>query len=290
MRTRTLIFVLVTVALAGATVFLVRMLMSQQNAPVEQTAVEIQGPEEVQVLVARDNLNSGLLLQRSHMEWQDWPNDDLPPAYVSFIPEEENNDAKEAKEAELVGAVVRFGVPAGQPLVDGAIVKPGERGFLAAILEPGYRAVSIPISPASSNAGLVLPGDRVDIIMTHNFTIEDSEGAEQAHSASETILTNVRVLAIDRNLSNNSEEANVGRTATLQVTPKQAESMTLAQQIGQLSLSLRGLDDNDSTANLRRTSTWDYQTSLIIQAPGVKQGETDVPTVYRGSQQNKAQK
>ena len=282
MRTRTLIFVLVTVVLAGATVVLVRMLLDQQSAPVEQTAIETTEPEEVQVLVARDNLSSGLLLQQSHMEWQVWPNDDLPASYVSYIPEDETKDQRDAKQQDIVGAVVRFGVPAGQPLVEGAIVKPGERGFLAAILEPGYRAVSITVSPASSNAGLVLPGDRVDIIMTHIFAIEDSEGEEQEHKASETILTNLRVLAIDRNLSNNSEESTVGRTATLQVTPRQAETMTLAQEIGLLSMSLRGLDDNDSPPNLRRTSTWDYQTSLTIQAPGVKSGETEVPTILRG--------
>ena len=286
MRTRTLIFALVTVVLAGLTVFLVRALLNQQSTPVEQVAQQPKAPEEIQVLVAKDNLNSGLLLQQSHMEWQVWPTDSLSPSYVSYIPEDETTDAKEVKELDLVGAVVRFGVPAGQPLVSGAIVKPGERGFLAAILEPGYRAISIPISPSSSNAGLVLPGDRVDIILTHSFTVEQMDGENSKHSASETILTNVRILAIDRNLSNNTEESNVGRTATLQVTPRQAEAMTLAQQIGQLSLSLRGIDDNDSTANLRRTSTWDYQTSLIIQPPGAKAGEVDTPDVVRGGQKS----
>ena len=95
---------------------------------------------------------------------------------------------------EMIGAVVRKRIAAGEPLIDGAVVKPGERGFLAAVLEPGLRAVSVPITPTSANSGLIFPGDRVDLILTQSLIESEEEGS--IRRVSETVLTDIRVIAM----------------------------------------------------------------------------------------------
>jgi len=283
MRNRLVILIAVNVILVGATIVLLRMWMTEQT-PENATIVAAteQTVEVTQVLVAAENLNSGVLLQKQHWQWQEWPEEGLSKSYITYIPEEDPEDAAEASEDELVGSVVRFGIPAGQPLVTGAIVKPGDRGFLSAILEPGYRAMSIPVTASTSNAGLILPGDYVDVIMSHKFKIEAENGKQYDRRVAETILQNVRMLAIDQNFSNDAAGAKVGKTATLQVSPRNAERLALALDMGDLSLSLRGIDAQNTPGNARRTATWDYNASLALQAPGGAKSNRNMPEVVRG--------
>jgi pilus assembly protein CpaB len=127
-------------------------------------------------------------------------------------------------------------------------VQPGDRGFLAAVLPKGKRAITIPISEVAALSGLVLPGDRVDLILTYSV---DAEAA--AIRASETVLTNIRVLALDQRLgpvqpSEEDKKSPVAETATLEVTPEQAEMLTLAQTLGSLSLVLNSVRDGGDDA------------------------------------------
>lgn len=145
----------------------------------------------------------------------------------------------------MVGTVVRNEITAGQPITHGALVKPGERGFLAAALGPGMRAVTVAVNNTSSVAGFVFPGDRVDIVLTQEVP---GEGGGLPLKVSETILHNVRVLAADQRTAAKDADGKPVLTSissvTLETTPKIAEKIAVAQTIGKLSLSLRALADN----------------------------------------------
>jgi pilus assembly protein CpaB len=148
----------------------------------------------------------------------------------------------------LIGTVVRLPIAAGQPITSSRIVRPGEQGFLAAALKPGMRAISVAISDTSGIAGLVFPGDRVDLLLTHD--IEAVGGGTSKRHVSETVLENIRILAIDQSLNHQVDEkgtgpAMVAKTATIEVSPKQAEMVAVAGTLGLLSLSLRSLASPD---------------------------------------------
>ena len=142
----------------------------------------------------------------------------------------------------MVGAVVRSRIAVGEPVTDGAVVKPGDRGFLAAVLNPGMRAVSVPITPTSANSGLIFPGDRVDLILTQTLIPGDGEGGTRR--VSETVLKNLRIIAMGVETGDDAEAGKANeraKTATLEVTPGQAETVALLTELGKLSLSLRSL-------------------------------------------------
>jgi pilus assembly protein CpaB len=146
---------------------------------------------------------------------------------------------------DLAGTVVRVAITAGQPITRGALVSPGDRGFLAAALGPGMRAITVPVSALTGVAGFVFPGDRVDMVLTQN--VQGTDGPPLR--VSETILRNLRVLATDQRAQAGKDDK--GNTVvakyklvTIEVTPRLAEKITVAQTIGTISLSLRSLADN----------------------------------------------
>ena len=170
------------------------------------------------------------------MRWQAWPDDTVAPTYV-IENERSMND--------FIGGVVRSSIAAGQPITDTRVVKPGDQGFLAAVLQPGMRAVSVAVNAETGLAGFIFPGDRVDVILTHGMQEKDSEGNQYTKRASETVLQNVRVLAVDQSMDDQNKEVTIAKTATLELLPKQAEILTVTAQLGVLSLSLRGLQEED---------------------------------------------
>jgi pilus assembly protein CpaB len=146
----------------------------------------------------------------------------------------------------LQGTVVRNAITAGQPVTQGALVKPGDRGFLAAALGPGMRAVTVPVSAQASVAGFVFPGDRIDLVLTQTVS-----GEGTPLKVSETIMRNLRVLATDQRTDNNVDaegktQVRTFSNVTVEATPKIAEQIAVAQTIGTLSLSLRSIADNSS--------------------------------------------
>lgn len=231
MNARGLLIVMAALLVAGATAFLARGWLTAERAQMQAApaAVVQQAPSQA-VLVAAAELPAGLFLKEEHLRWQSWPSGAADPNY--FLQETTNL-------AALVGSVVRRNFAAGEPIIGGKIVKPGDRGFLAAVLKPGMRAVTVKVNETTGVAGLVFPGDRVDMLLTVSFDdrVEDTPDRR----ASETILENVRVLAIGRTLAEGGESPPGGETATIEVTPKQAEMVAVMVELGRLSLSLRSL-------------------------------------------------
>ena len=246
MSARSMIALFAALLFAAGTVFAVRYWLAGQQAQVaraQPVAIKI-APPDAWVLVAERTLPAGRLLTAADLRWQAWPDGDVPASY--FV-QSEDQDAP--LQPGLTGAVVRRGISAGEPLTRGRIVKPGERGFLAAVLRSGYRATAIPVDAAAGIAGLVFPGDRIDVILSHTV-LEPGDERTIERRVSETVLTNVRVLALDQNVDDQAADPKVAKTATLEVTPKQAEILTVARALGRLSLSLRSLARNE--AELRR--------------------------------------
>jgi pilus assembly protein CpaB len=236
-----LIGALVIAAVAAVTA---RNMFSGASAPQAQAGVPAPVQNAPEVLVATRTLPVGTIIDAEAIRFQAWPEGLVQPAY--FIKQNEGVDPQ-----SLIGTVVRNEITAGQPLTQGAMIKPGERGFLAAALGPGMRAITVPVSATTSVAGFVFPGDRVDLMLTQEVA---GGGDGPALKVAETVLANVRVLATDqRTTSVDAEgkpEIRSVSTVTLEVTPKIAEKIAVAQTIGSLSLSLRSIADN--SADLER--------------------------------------
>jgi pilus assembly protein CpaB len=222
---------------AAVTAVMAKNMFAGAGAPQAQATPMVKaGPE---VLVATKSLPVGTIIDAEALRYQPWPEGLIQPAYYT----KDNG----ADPASLIGTVVRTEITAGQPITQGALVKPGERGFLAAALGPGMRAVTVAVTATSGVAGFVFPGDRVDLVLSQEVA---GGGDGPPLKVAETILRNVRVLAIDQSLDSKDENGNaVAKTVssvTLEATPKMAEKIAVAQKIGEMSLSLRSIADNAS--------------------------------------------
>ena len=236
MDKKKLILLVVALVVAVGTAFAARSILTGASAPsAEATQVDAQkGPK---VLVAQRALPVGTIITADAVSFQAWPKEMVQDAY--FLD-------GEADMAKMVGTVVRHAITAGEPITQGALVAPGDRGFLAAALGPGMRAVTITVSAKTGVAGFVFPGDRVDLMLTQTVN-----GEGDSLKAAETILKNLRVLATDQSTESETTEGGKTvvhsfRTVTLEVTPRIAEKIAVADTIGTLSLSLRSIADNQS--------------------------------------------
>jgi pilus assembly protein CpaB len=239
MDVKKIVLLIGALAIAAVTAVMAKNMFTGASAPQAQAAV-VAGPE---VLVATRSLPVGTIIDAEALRYQAWPEGLVQPAY--YI------KSQGAKPADLLGTVVRNEITAGQPITQGALVKPGDRGFLAAALGPGMRAVTVAVNATSSVAGFVFPGDRVDIVLTHEVA---GGGEGQPLRVSETIIRNVRVLATNQRTTSKGPDGKTVmievETVTLEATPRIAEKIAVAQTIGKLSLSLRPLAD--TTAELER--------------------------------------
>ena len=235
MDRKKLVLVLGALIIAIGTALAARSIFAGAAAP--QAEAVPQQPVGPKVLVANRQLPVGTIITADAIGYQQWPEDLVKDAY--FIDGESDI-------SKLIGTVVRFPITAGEPVTQGSLVAPGDRGFLAAALGPGMRAVTVPVSAKTGVAGFVFPGDRVDLVLTQ--TVKGNGGGDGL-KASETILRNLRVLATDQSTESSTDEegrtvVREFRTVTLEVTPKIAEKVAVAQTIGTLSLSLRSISDN----------------------------------------------
>lgn len=229
--------------LAGALIiavtaaFLARSMFTDGGAPSADAAAMPNPAEMPHVLVATKSLPVGTIVGPDAYRFQPWPKELVEEAY--YI-QGKSDDAK------LVGSVVRTAIAAGQPMTMGSLIQPGDRGFLAAALAPGMRAVTVPVSVQSSVAGFIFPGDRVDLMLTQSVA-GGGDGAPL--KVSETILRNLRVLATDQRTNALGEDGRpVVQTysnVTVEVTPRMAEKVSVAQTIGAISLSLRSIADSN---------------------------------------------
>jgi len=234
MDKKKLVLLVVALLVATGTAFIARSMFAGAAAPqAEAVPAEPKGPK---VLVAQRALPVGTIITADAVSFQAWPKELVKDAY--FID-------GEADMAKLLGTVVRFPLTAGQPVTQGSLVAPGDRGFLAAALGPGMRAVTIPVSAKTGVGGFVFPGDRVDLVLTQEVK---GAGEGDGLQTAETILRNLRVLATDQATDSEVVDGKTVvhdfRTVTLEVTPRIAEKIAVAQEIGTLSLSLRSIADN----------------------------------------------
>jgi pilus assembly protein CpaB len=238
MRAARVVVLGVAVVAGGVAAYLAS---AHKPAPEAPKAPPVPPLETVDVLVAKSDLNRGEVIDAHQIGWQIWP---AAAANSNFIKKTARPDAV----AQFAGAIARVPVVAGQPIYDPMVVFAKGSGFLAAVLPKGMRAVALDISPDSDAGGFILPEDHVDILLTrHDKATEKVTGAEQI--VTNTILRNVRVLAVDQSVEEKSgQRVVVGKTATVELTPRQAETLALSRQLGTLSLSLRSLADSQSSS------------------------------------------
>jgi pilus assembly protein CpaB len=201
-----------------------------KNAPAPQIAT-------VEVLVAKADIGMGQTVSPGDVRWQEWPA--AAASSGNFIRKTDRPNAVET----LSGTIARYPFVNGEPIREAKLVNSKGSGFMAAILPAGMRAISTQISPETGAGGFILPNDHVDVILTRRDQAADKAAGGDTHS-SETVLTNVRVLAIDQNVQEkDGQKVVVGKTATLELTPAQTETLALSQQLGTLSLALRSIAD-----------------------------------------------
>lgn len=254
---------------AGAvcSALVVIMLLNVALRPSEKTETAKTGTE---VMIATKAMKAGEVVDAKNAKWQAWDEDRIYDGLVT---------RKAGDEDTKTEGKLRRDVSAGEPLTRSAMVDDKDGTMLATKLEPGMRAVGVKVTAEASAGGFVLPGDHVDVVLSHEIEVKRDSPEENIaeglvdSNASETILENVTVLAVDQNADKN-ESAKVGRTVTLQVTPKQAEILLLGARMGELSLTLRGLmDPKDETAvaegeskteTPKRDMTTDLEVSRIL--------------------------
>ncbi|HSG34092.1 MAG TPA: Flp pilus assembly protein CpaB [Sphingomonadaceae bacterium] len=234
MDRKKLILLIGALVIAIGTALAARSMFAGAAAPQTQAAPKkAEGPK---VLVAQRSLPVGTIITADAVAYQAWPKEMVSNAY--YVTGQSNKQ-------QLLGTVVRHPITAGEPVTRGALVKPGDSGFLAAALGPGMRAVTVPVSAKTGVGGFVFPGDKVDLVLTQNVKGQSGE----ALKVSETILQNLRVLATDQSTetvhtADGKTVVRAFRTVTLEVTPRIAEKVSVAQTMGTLSLSLRSIADN----------------------------------------------
>lgn len=247
MSARNLILLFVALLVAGSTAYFARGLMTR---PAQQVIVQAPAPpppSSSAILVAAGDLPAGTLLLEEHLKWQPWPENSMGPNYIKQT---------DAKVQDFIGSVVRRGITTGQPIMPSLIVKPGDRGFLAAVLKAGMRAVSVGVTDVAGISHLIMPGDRVDLLLTQTIIPIDGteESGNQDRKAAETVLENIRILAVDTVLDDVKNQPIDGKTVTIEVTPKQAEMITIAVEMGRIAFSLRGLENNGFDRSIVATS------------------------------------
>ena len=228
------IIVLVIAVVAGG---IAALLAGRSDAPPPPAPVA--QLETTDVLIANADIGLGSTVSAQDQRWQTWP---VAAAGAGFIRKSNRPDAVN----QLVGSIARVPFSAGEPIRESKLIKATGSGYMAAILPSGMRAISVEISPETGAGGFILPNDHVDVILSRRDRAQEKVTGVEAHT-SEIIMSNVRVLAIDQAVEEkNGQRVVVGKTATLELSPRQAETLALSRQLGTLSLALRSLVDFDA--------------------------------------------
>jgi pilus assembly protein CpaB len=235
MNTARLVILGIALVAGGAAAFLV-----SSDEPKQAPAAPVVQLPTVDVLIAKADINMGSAVNAQDFQWQQWPAATTGGSYI--LKKDRPNSID-----ELSGSIARAPFTAGEPIREAKLIKANGSGYMAAILPSGMRAISTEISPETGAGGFILPNDRVDVILSRREKSGDAKGAET--TTTETILTNIRVLAIDQTVEEkNGQRVVVGKTTTLELTPRQAETLALSRQTGTLSLALRSLLDANNNA------------------------------------------
>src|SRR5262245_19292584 len=226
------IIVLVIALVAGA----IAALLAGRSEPPPPAPAPVAQLETTDVLVAASDIGLGNKVSAGDLRWQTWP---AAAASANFIRKSDRPDAVN----QLAGSIARAPFSAGEPIRESKLIKASGSGYMAAILPEGMRAISVEISPETGAGGFILPNDHVDVILSRRDKLVEKQVGVETH-ISEIILSNIRVLAIDQTVEEkNGQRVVVGKTATLELSPRQAEMLALARQQGTLSLALRSIVD-----------------------------------------------
>lgn len=258
--------------------FLVAVLV----AVIVQASFGSKNADMVEVAVASKPLKTGDVVSEANFKWQEWPKSSV---FSGVVTREGSKKISEAADGKI-----RRDMSAGEPLLKASLTAPGKGNILAASMEHGMRAMAIKVSAESMVGGFISPGDRVDVILTSQVKLSGDERDEAAmkidRHASQTVLENVNILAIDQNSKKEDDKAKVGRTVTLEVDAAGAEKLALASEMGDLSLVLRALGDDTLSDKSKHKFTTDVQVSSVLQELGkIKKnsgGKSDIVRVYNG--------
>ena len=271
MKPARIIVICVAAVAAIGLALVVRAMGSPSGEPAAvATAAPVETRPMAKVLVAARDLEPGQRLTEADLDWKDWPVDEVNPAFitdgsvpvpgaapaaaggdrpagaVASVTRAVNNIASGGSKGDYVGSVVREPILKGEPIIGRKIVRAGDSGYMAAYLEPGMRAMAIRVTVETAAGGFILPGDRVDVVLTRETNLSNvgaSEG-DRSKFTSATVMQNIKVLAIDQSTrAGDDEQAVIGATATLEVGPRDAEALALAKSEGELSLVLRSYAD-----------------------------------------------
>jgi pilus assembly protein CpaB len=238
-RMNTARIVVLTIAIGAGGI--AAYLASGSDRPEVTTQPVAQVPT-VDVLVAKSDIGLGQTVKADDMQWQSWP---AASANSSFISKASKADAIK----EITGSIARAPFITGEPIREPKLIKANGSGFMAAILPSGFRAISTEISPETGAGGFILPNDRVDVILSKREKNRDDKLPDIV--SAEIILTNIRVLAIDQAPKEKDGTSTIiGRTATLELKPEQAETLARSRQAGTISLALRSITDANTVAKV----------------------------------------
>ena len=229
MKTARLVVLGVAVAAGG-----LAALLAQRSDPPPQAPQPAAQIDTVEILVVKADIGMGHVVSPNDVQWQIWPTAAASPLFI--------------RRSDRPGAIARVPIASGEPLRESKLIKAKGSGYMAAILPSGMRAVSTEISAETGAGGFILPNDRVDVILSRRDREAEKASGVEAH-ISETILNDVRVLAIDQTVEEkNGQRVVVGKTATLELMPRQAEALALSRQLGTLTLALRSIVDANAPA------------------------------------------
>jgi pilus assembly protein CpaB len=229
------VIVLVVALAAGG----LAAMLASRSGPSEPAAPPPQAQlDTVEILVATDDIGTGRNITPQNVAWQTWLAANAGPQFI-----QKKNQPNAIN--DLSGAIVRIAFASGEPIREAKVLKAGATGYIAALLPAGMRAIAMEISPEAGAGGFILPNDHVDVILTRVERANQDE-----FFTAETILADVRVLAIDQTVEEkNGQRVIVGKIATLALNPRQTETLALARRMGSLSLALRGLRDNNEVVS-----------------------------------------
>lgn len=290
-----LIILLVAAGAAIGAVFLVRSTQAPARAVAAASGLVQPAPTVpmVEVLVARQAIPVGKFVTLDDLKWEKWPKDMKTEA---FVMKDEKAGAEAPNQLEgFVGAVARREVALGEPIIADRLVKPGQAGFMAALLSPGMRAVSVQISPESAAGGFIMPDDRVDVLVTREVEVEAGPNGSKTAYRSDMILSNIRVLAIDTTYvrpgtgdgsapADQSAQTGAldGRYATLELSEGDVRTLAAADRAGRISLILRSVTELDKESGATRAGRV-YRDGVAEEDRGVRVYRYGVETARAGN-------
>ncbi|CAN7490022.1 Flp pilus assembly protein CpaB [Trinickia sp. LjRoot230] len=295
---------LVVVAAIGAFVLRALYIASSRPGPAPTAPT-------VHIRAAAADLPDGLLLRESDLVWKAVPRGQVPAGALVQVQAQAQAQETGTSEVDLKGDLLRHAVKAGTPLGQADVISPNAPGFLAAALKPGMRAISVAIDDVSGNAGLIQPGDYVDVLLTQQMrTATGAQPDAQRAVETEAIVERVRVLAVGSAFRRPNDAAAApntrARTVTFELTPRSAEVVTVAAHLGSLSLALRSFatrdrhtPDAEAITDLHTPPVWagDVSRALHTASPQASATRTALSRpvespravlVYRGSRQSDA--